>query len=110
MDASQLITRQQYLANPGLHHRYWSQFVTRGTLDFICSRIGIEKLKASKDGGNFSDIGIDPCGGGWVWDFAPVNSHAMLEAGECSPGIGPSLSAITCTAKAAALILVNSDA
>jgi hypothetical protein len=104
-----LITRKQYMENSSeLHHAYYAQFITDGTRAYVKSRIGIDKLMKSNDK-YFNDLGIKHTQNGagtWVWDFAPVNIQRMRDAGECGVGYLPSQSAVTCTAKACARMLV----
>lgn len=106
-----IITRTQYLNDSSnLHQAYYSQFVTPATVEYVKRRIGIEKLKSSKCE-HFNDLGYKHSQGGagtWIWDFAPVNIAAMIDAGECS-GYGPSYSSITCTAKACARMILESN-
>ena len=105
-----IITRKQYMDNSSeLHHDYYAQFVTDATRQWVINNIGMKKLLSSKCE-YFNDLGIKYSHGGagpWLWDFAPYNLEAMREAGEVSPKCLPSQSAITCTAKACARILVR---
>lgn len=107
--ATKLITRKQYMDNSSeLHHDYYAQFVTDATRQWVRKNIGMDKLLSSKCE-YFNDIGIKHSNGGagkWIWDFAPYNLQLMREAGETSPGYLPSQSAVTCTAKACARMLV----
>ena len=74
-------------------------------------QIGIEKLRASKDG-HLNDIVSHSNGGagGWIWDSSPCDIGLMREAGECSKGYLPSQCAHTCVGKAAARIILERDA
>ena len=104
-----LITRNEYMDNSTeLHQDYYAQFATEATRGFILSNIGLDKLKQSKDS-CFNDIIKHSNGGagGWIWDRAPYDHSKMIEAGECSEKYKPSLSTITCTAKACARQLLK---
>ena len=104
-----MITRKDYMSNSGeLHHKYYSQFVTESTLDFIKRNIGIDKIKASKDKHLNDIVKISNTTGTWTWDFSPINLELARELGEVWPNSFPSQSTRTCVGKAAARMLVES--
>lgn len=108
-DNEMKITREEYMQDSNnLHHGFYSQFVTDGTLNYVKDNIGVERLLKSNCE-YFNDIGIKHSRGGagsWVWDFAPINTQLARELGAVSANCHPSPSTITCIAKAAARILV----
>jgi hypothetical protein len=96
------ITREQYIKSKedGIHHAYYSQFVTENTMHFVKDRIGLAKIRASKCK-HFNDVVKMVGRRGWVWDFTPVNVALARQLGE-----GLSLSTHTCVGKAAARMLI----
>ena len=99
-----MITREQYMENSNeLSHKYYAQFVTEGTLNFVESQFGIERLKASKDE-HLNDLCSYTQGGAgnWAWDFSPINKGLLKPLGENN-----SDSTHTCVGKAAARILLE---
>lgn len=96
-------TRKEYMNKEVSHHDYYSQFITEGTLNYVLSTFGMEKLLASKDE-HLNDICKHSNGGAgnWAWDYAPINRKALYEAGGTY-----SYSTITCVAKACARNLIN---
>lgn len=101
-----MITRKQYLSDSSnLHHDYYAQFVTEETKSFVLTRIGMEKLLASKDG-HLNDTAIMGSNG-WVWDHSPMDNAKARQAGEMREGYRASQSCHTCVGKAAARILLS---
>ena len=100
-----MITRKEYMSDSSnLHHDYYAQFVTEETKSFVLTRIGMNKLLASKDG-HLNDIA--PMGPqGWIWDYSPMSYTKAREAGEMPEGNWASQSCHTCVGKAAARILL----
>ena len=104
-----MITREQYLANGSeLHQDYFLQFATQSTFEFVRSRIGLEKLKSSKDK-YFNDVIRMPgtAEATWIWDLSPMNLDLARELGEVGQKSLPSKSTRTCVGKAAARKLLN---
>ena len=100
-----MITRQQYIDTPELHHEFYSQFVTDATFQFIKANIGLEKLQAS-DCPHLNDVVRWERGGQtWLWDHTPVNQQRIKDAGESL-----TMSVRTCVGKAAARILLKEAA
>tara|TARA_R110000787_G_scaffold231570_1_gene338949 strand:- start:134 stop:475 length:342 start_codon:yes stop_codon:yes gene_type:complete len=108
------ITRNDYMNNSSeLHHAFYSQFVTKGTNNYILNSLTVDEIKKALDSGDehlnkikipFNNMGS---GGNWWWDFAPINLKLAQELGAVSKGCYPSHSTITCIAKAAARILTE---
>ncbi len=104
-----MLTRQDYMKDSSnLHHKYYSQFVTNNTLQFVRSSIGMDKIRASTDP-HLNDIVKHSHGGagGWIWDYSPINLDLARECNEVSVGCLPSQSTCTCIGKAAARILLE---
>ena len=104
MRTNKRITRKEYMDNSSeLHHAYHLQFATEHTKKYVLSELTIEQIKESLDEGDehlneikipFNNMGI---GGGWWWDFAPINTTLLKELGGTN-----SHSTHTCVAKAIA--------
>jgi hypothetical protein len=104
-----MITRTEYMKNSSeLHYEYYLQFATESTFQFVRSRIGLKKLRSSKDK-YFNDIirHSDGGAGGWIWDRSPVNLTLMRELGEVRARSLPSMASHTCVGKAAARKLLS---
>ena len=105
-----MITRSRYISgSENLHDEYWQQFATSETSEFVRTRIGLDRLRKSKDK-YFNDVGFkfSRRGAGiWVWDSAPCDIVKMRLAGECGENDGPSLSARTCVAKSCARLMLT---
>ena len=104
-----MITRKDYMKDASnLHHEYYKQFVTNDTKRFILDRVGLDKIKASKDG-YLNDIVSHSNGGRgkWIWDYSPINRDLAVEAGEVHKGYNPSDSTCTCVGKACAKMLLE---
>lgn len=103
------ITRAEYMENSHeLFRAYYAQFVTDETRRFVAKRIGIKKLKKSKDE-HFNDIihYSNNGQGGWIWDASPLNLELARELGEIHPGYFGSPSTHTCVGKEAARQLLE---
>tara|TARA_R110002074_G_scaffold400039_1_gene594527 strand:- start:73 stop:396 length:324 start_codon:yes stop_codon:yes gene_type:complete len=103
------ITRKEYMNNStGLHHDFYSQFITEGTYAFILHSLEVNDIKLALSNGDehLNDINIPynnmGTGGSWWWDNAPINVKLLKELGGTN-----SCSTHTCVAKAAAKILAN---
>ena len=104
-----MITRSQYMENSSeLHQEYYLQFATESTFHFVRTKIGLEKLRSSKDK-YFNDIIRMPgrADATWIWDFSPCNLQFMRELGEVGERSLPSKSTCTCVGKAAARKLLS---
>lgn len=98
-----MITRSQYMENSSeLHHAYYSQFVTKDTISFVDSHIGLERLQASEDQHLNDVVRWENGGRSWLWDRTPVNAELARELGE-----GLCDSTRTCVGKAAARIMLD---
>lgn len=103
------ITRADYMKNSeALHHAFFSQFVTDETLSFVKNKIGMEKIRASKDA-HLNDVVKWDRGNSWLWDFSPMDVEKAKQLGEVSPKALPSQSTRTCVGKAAARILLERE-
>lgn len=90
------MTRQEYLdasTEPGSLRRYYSQFVDDRVLSIVASRVGTDRIKASKDE-HFNDIPLR------LWDSLPLTSE--IAAKMRSLGDGPTLAGKVCVYKTAA--------
>jgi hypothetical protein len=104
-----MITRAQYMENSSeLHQEYYLQFATESTFHFVRTKIGLEKLRKSKDK-YFNDIIRMPgiADATWIWDSSPHNLQLMRELGEVGERSLPSKSTRTCVGKAAARKLLS---
>jgi len=104
-----MITRTEYMKNSSeLHQEYYLQFATESTFQFVRSRIGLEKLRSSKDK-YFNDVIRMPgrADATWIWDLSPCNLQLMRELGEVGTKSLPSKSTCTCVGKAAARKLLS---
>jgi hypothetical protein len=93
-----MITRKQYLADSKtLHARFFEQFISEETLQFIEDKIGIEKLKASECPHLNDVVEWEQGGRTWLWDRTPIATSRLKAHGECD-----SRSVRTCVGKVAA--------
>lgn len=92
-----VIPRADYMSNKVSHQEYYRQFVTPFVMDLVKSRIGIDRIRASKDP-NLNDIPLK------MWDdmHPIVSPNRLQEAGD-----GLSLSSTVCIAKQAAKMLLE---
>ena len=107
-----IITRADYMENSSeLHHAYYSQFVNNSIIGLVKSRIGVDRIKDSKNEW-FNDIPLKE------WDnlhnscCAMMNRKKALQAVPIKdkPGFfNWSLSDSVCTHKAAARIIKETE-
>lgn len=89
-------TRKDYMDNKVSHEDYYGQFVTDGVKSIVANRIGIDRIKKSKDR-SFNDIPLKE------WDDIILSSSIadkVREAGDIY-----SLSTQVCILKAAARLI-----
>lgn len=101
-----MITYKEYMNNSSeLHQAFYAQFVTDETIDFIKSRIGIDKIKASKCH-HLNDVVKMGASGGWIWDYSPLDLSKARQLGAVGKHSYPSQATHTCVGKAAARMLL----
>lgn len=101
-----MITYQEYMKNSSeLYQKYYEQFITNDTIEFVKTRIGVEKLKKSEDL-YFNDIISLNGSNAWIWDFTPFDVQLMRECGGVNAN---SPSCHTCVGKACARMLLNQE-
>ena len=86
---NKIITRKEYMNNSSeLHHAYYLQFATESTKKFILSSLKLEDIRKAIESG---DVHLNKIkipynnmshGGGWWWDYAPINMQLLRDAGE----------------------------
>lgn len=87
-----MITRKEYISGKATFDQYYSQFVTAGVRQVVERRIGLDKIRRSKDP-NFNDIPLKQ------WDDLSIHTwpeqiRLLKEAGDY-----PSLAHTACVAK-----------
>lgn len=105
------ITHAEYMQNASeLHHNYFLQFATEQTKSYVLRSLKIKDIRSALSSGDIhlNEIKIPynnmSHGGGWWWDYAPINTALLKELGGCN-----SLSTHTCAAKAMAKELVKQN-
>jgi len=100
-----MITRKEYVKDSSnLFDAYYAQFITEASIEFIKNRIGLKKLKTSKDKKHLNDLYKHSNGGAgrWIWDDTPMNMSLIRTLGENN-----SQSTHTCVGKTIAKMMLN---